>query len=124
MDKRVKYILLEDEPISSLAMRTTLSDLRPHWSLLAASDIAADIPALISLDPDLILSDIFLCDGAVFDFFEQLSCIIPLILLSGYPHHPRPNPKNTNLIAFIEKPVSRSELEEILLLAEKTISLC
>lgn len=122
MIKKVSYILLEDEPVTALALKSTLSDLRPDWKLLAAKESAAEIPMLLSLSPDFIMSDIFLCDGSCIDYFENNPCTIPLILLSGYPRlHCRTGTK-ANVVAFIEKPVCRGDLEEALQIVEKTIS--
>ncbi len=118
----MNYILLEDEPITALALKRMLSCLRPEWTLLAMSDQAADIPSLMALGPDVILSDVFLCDGPCIEIFETCASAVPVILLSGYPLKRWQGKKDSGIIAFIEKPVSRHELEQVLLLVENLLS--
>lgn len=112
MSKNVRYILLEDEHISALGLKRTVSRLRPDWSLLAESDCTAEIPKMLNLTPDLILSDIFLCDGVSADVFEKCSCTFPIILFSGYPEAKTHCKKIPNLISYIEKPVAHTDLEK------------
>lgn len=121
MVKKVNYILLEDEPITALALRRTLSSLRPDWTLVGTSDLAADIPSLISLAPDWIMADLFLCDGPSTEAIAEKSCRIPLVLLSGYPRPGWRDDASANIVAFIEKPITRGMLEQALKIVEKTI---
>lgn len=112
MSKNVRYILLEDECITALGLKRIVSSLRPDWSLIGESDCTVDIPKMLSLTPDFILSDIFLCDGESTDMFEKCSCSLPIILLSGYPEAHEHCKKIRNLITYIEKPVVHSDLEQ------------
>lgn len=121
MNKNVRYILLEDERITALGLKRIVSSLRPDWSLVAESDCTVDIPKMLSLTPDFILSDIFLCDGESTDMFEKCSCSLPIILLSGYPEAHEHCKKIHNLITYIEKPVAQSDLEQAFCKLEYTM---
>lgn len=120
-DKQVKYILLEDEHITVLGLKRTVSRLRPAWSLIAESDSSADIPRLIKLTPDLIISDIYLADGTSTDMFELHCCPIPVILLTGYPVATEHCHKVPNLVTYIEKPVAHTDLEQAFRIWESII---
>ncbi len=121
MSKNIRYILLEDEHITALGLKRTASRLRPEWSLIGESDCSADIPRMLSLTPDFILSDIYLCDGESTDMFEKCSCTLPIILLSGYPEAHEHCKKIRNLITYIEKPVAHTDLEHAFCMLENAM---
>ncbi len=122
MNKKIKYILLEDEHITVLGLKHTVSRLRPDWNLIAESDSAADIPRLLQLTPDFFISDIYLCDGTSTDMFQLHGCTIPVILLTGYPGAQEHCKKVANLITYIEKPVAHTDLEQAFRMLEKQLS--
>lgn len=119
MDKKVKYVLLEDEHITVLGLKRAVSRLRPGWLLVAESDSAADIPKILDLTPDLIISDIYLSDGASTDMFELHCCRVPVILLSGYGSSPEHCRKVPSLLSYLEKPVAHTDLEAAFLTLER-----
>jgi len=107
----MKIILIEDEPLVAKNLESLVKKLEPKASLLATMGSVKE-----SLDwfkanaePDLILSDIQLSDGASFDIFHEIQPKCPIIFTTAYDEYAIRAFK-LNSIDYLLKPIDKDEL--------------
>ena len=107
----MKILLIEDEPLVAKNLESLVKKLEPKASLLATMGSVKE-----SLDwfkanaePDLILSDIQLSDGASFDIFHEIQPKCPIIFTTAYDEYAIRAFK-LNSIDYLLKPIDKDEL--------------
>lgn len=117
MEKQVRVLIVEDEPILALELKEDLQDLG-----FDISDVVADgdmvLPAFLKSRPDIVLMDIKLQgfrDGI--DSAAQIRGFFttPIVYLSSYsPSDVRERLAKTAPFAYVQKPYELIQLEGIL----------
>jgi DNA-binding LytR/AlgR family response regulator len=107
----MKILLIEDEPLVAKNLESLVKKLEPKASILATMGSVKE-----SLDwfkanaePDLILSDIQLSDGASFDIFHEIQPKCPIIFTTAYDEYAIRAFK-LNSIDYLLKPIDKDEL--------------
>lgn len=85
----IKVLIIEDEPSSKSLINGYLQESFPELSIIAICDTVVDaIFTINSLKPDIVLSDIELPDGNVFDILKETSnSIKTLVLITAFEHY-------------------------------------
>lgn len=106
---KVNYILLEDEYYTAEAMKLLMHQERPDYRLMGMADDLQGARRLLHLaDVQLVISDIRLSDGTVFDAFSSIET--PVIFTTGYEKF-REQTQQFNTVDFLLKPVNESSLK-------------
>lgn len=114
MEQTVRYILLEEEPITSLGLRRMISSLRPNYRLVAVGECAFPIKDLLNDNSvDLIISEACLADCYSFEVLKEIGCTKPIIVYTVYEKF-HDSFKGLNIVYFALKPISAEQLEESL----------
>lgn len=101
-------------------LESIISELRPNYQLAgSAEDIVGTVGKLPKTDIDLIVSDVRLCDGSVFDAYGKIGWTTPTILATGYEQYTERKGK-APFIDVILKPVSKEMMERSLKLFEQS----
>ena len=81
----MKAIIIEDEPLSAVELRTSLAEVAPYIEVVAtASSVAEAAETVGRVEHDLIFMDIHLEDGSGFDIFERADITVPVIFITAY----------------------------------------
>ncbi len=103
----IRVILIEDELPARKKLRRFLAELDEPVSVIAEAGTVAEATGVLELhpQPDLILSDIELLDGNVFEVFEQVHPACPVIFTTAYDQYWM-NAFETEGIEYLLKPFS------------------
>ncbi len=108
-------LIIEDEPLAAERLEVMLEDVDPSIKVLAKiGSIREAVKWLMQYQADLIFLDIQLSDGISFSIFEQVSVSTPVILTTAYDQYAI-KAFEVNSIAYLLKPIRRSDLSESLL---------
>lgn len=99
--------MIEDELPARKKLRRFLAELDEPVSVIAEAGTVAEVLSVLEshLQPDLILSDIELLDGNVFEAFEQVNPACPVIFTTAYDQYWM-NAFETEGIEYLLKPFS------------------
>ncbi len=112
--RKLKIVIIEDESVAAQRLASLLHEIAPEISVTARLDsITAAVPWFMNNTADLIFADIQLADGLCFSIFEQVNVNIPVIFTTAYDQYTIKAFK-LNSIAYLLKPISKSDLEESL----------
>jgi two-component system LytT family response regulator len=110
--KTINISLIEDEPQSLSLLKDTIQALGNQYSLVSATSSVTDsVIEIQQCKPDILISDIQLQDGTVFDVLEKSGAYIKtLVLITAYDHYAIRAIKYS-AIDYLLKPVNTQELK-------------
>jgi DNA-binding LytR/AlgR family response regulator len=110
----MKVLIIEDESFAAEKLALMLSEIDPAIEVVAKlGSIQDSVRWLLQHTADLIFLDIQLSDGISFSIFEQVSVHTPIIFTTAYDQY-AVKAFQLNSIAYLLKPIRRSELAESL----------
>lgn len=110
----MKVLIIEDESFAAEKLERMLQDMDPSIEILdKLGSIEESVKWLLSHTADLIFLDIQLSDGVSFSIFEQVTVSTPIIFTTAYDQY-AVRAFRLNSIAYLLKPIRRSDLEESL----------
>lgn len=110
----MKVLIIEDEVIASEKLAKMLLDLNENIVIAGKTGSIKDsVKWLTEKTADLIFLDIQLSDGLSFSIFEQVQVNTPVIFTTAYDHYAI-KAFQVNSIAYLLKPIKKSELIESL----------
>lgn len=109
---KINYILLEDEYYTAEAMKLLMHREHPDYRLIGVADDLHGASCLLRQpDVQLVISDVCLSDGTIFDALNSFD--IPVIFITGYEQY-REMTRRYNTVDFLLKPVDETSLESAL----------
>lgn len=110
-DRISKYIILEDAYYTALDIRETVKRLRSGYRLIGITDETSEAVRMIYReDADMMIADTSASDGDSIGRLQKESVSIPIIFISEYSEDAE-RARNLNMVDFILKPVTPSDLE-------------
>jgi len=111
--KTINISLIEDEPQSLSLLKDTILVLGNQYSIVSAtSNVSDSVFEIQQCKPDILISDIQLQDGTVFDVLEKSGPHIKtLVLITAYDHYAIRAIKYS-AIDYLLKPVNTLELKQ------------
>ncbi|MCF8378431.1 MAG: LytTR family DNA-binding domain-containing protein [Bacteroidales bacterium] len=110
----MKVLIVEDESIAADKLENMLLDIDPGIKVVGKTgSISESVKWLLTHTADLIFLDIQLSDGISFSIFEQVSVNTPVIFTTAYDQYAI-KAFQLNSIAYLLKPIRKSELVESL----------
>lgn len=110
-DRISKYIILEDAYYTALDIRETVRRLRSGYRLIGITDETSEAVRMIYReDADMMIADTSASDGDSIGRLQKESVSIPIIFISEYSEDAE-RARNLNMVDFILKPVTPSDLE-------------
>ena len=111
----IKVVILEDEGPARKKLNTFLEKTETAHVVIREIETIHEGLSFFQTSPeiDLILSDIELRDGNVFEIYNQIEITAPIIFITAYDHFWM-NAFDTNGIAYLLKPYSFSRFEKAL----------
>lgn len=111
----MKALIIEDEALAADRLELMLAEIDPTIRVLAKIDSVKDaVKWLMQNQADIIFLDIQLSDGISFSIFEQVSVSTPIIFTTAYDLYAI-KAFQVNSIAYLLKPIRKSDLSESLL---------
>lgn len=111
MEKKSKYLIIEDERFAYEELKRMMKSLRPDYELCGwATSVEQAIQLVSNMEVNLMLVDIRLSDGNSFDFFEQIKSQVPVIFTTAYDEYALKAFK-VNSIDYLLKPIEEKDLE-------------
>jgi two-component system LytT family response regulator len=110
--KTIKISLIEDEPQSLSLLKDTIQALGNQYTIVSATGNVPDsVSEIQQCKPDILISDIQIQDGTVFDVLEKAGSFIKtLVLITAYDHYAIRAIKYS-AIDYLLKPVNTLELK-------------
>ncbi|MCB2201170.1 LytTR family DNA-binding domain-containing protein [bacterium] len=110
----MNVLIVEDERIAADKLELMLREIDPGIRVLAKTgSIKESVKWLVKNTADLIFLDIQLSDGISFSIFEQVHINTPVIFTTAYDQYAI-KAFQLNSIAYLLKPIRKSELAESL----------
>jgi two-component system LytT family response regulator len=111
--KTINISLIEDEPQSLSLIKDAIQTLGRNYSIVSATGNVQDsVVEIQQCKPDILISDIQLQDGTVFDVLEKAGPFIKtLVLITAYDHYAIRAIKYS-AIDYLLKPVNTQELKQ------------
>jgi two-component system, LytTR family, response regulator LytT len=109
----MKVIIIEDEQLTAEDLASTITELRPDYSIVKILSSIKEAKAYFENPHEfnLIFSDIHLGDGLSFDIFKAISIKTPIIFCTAYDNHAIEAFK-VNGIDYILKPFNKKSISE------------
>ena len=110
-DAMTKVLIIEDESAAARRLEKLLLEAAPEATVLARLDSveAAVLWLKSNPQPDLILLDIHLADGASFEIFQHVEVTAPVIFTTAYDEYALQAFK-VNAVDYLLKPIKANEL--------------
>lgn len=106
----MRAIIIEDEPLSVVELRTGLQEVAPDIEVVATAPSVAEGAEIIRTVPhDLLFMDIHLEDGSGFDIFSRAEVRVPVIFITAYDTYALKAFENKG-IDYLLKPFGRDDL--------------
>jgi DNA-binding LytR/AlgR family response regulator len=107
----MNIIIVEDEPLASRMVVQMLARVAPEAAVVAELSSVAGLTRWLGVHraPDLILADIELEDGRVFDAFASSGPAAPIVFITAYDRF-LVDAFRTHGIAYLIKPLQEDEL--------------
>jgi DNA-binding LytR/AlgR family response regulator len=108
----MKALIVEDEPLSAVHLKTLLHKTAPEIEVINILDSVKSTVKFLQEKPklDLIFLDIHLADGISFEIFNQIEVIQPIIFTTAYDEYAIKAFK-VNSIDYLLKPIGLSDLK-------------
>lgn len=108
----IRVLILKDEIPARKKLQTFLKELDTPTKIIAEiGTVAKAVSFLQNNYPDVILSDIELMDGNVFEIYQQVAISCPIIFTTAYDQYWM-NAFETNGIDYLLKPFSRDRFKK------------
>ena len=108
-------LIIEDETLAAERLELMLAEIDPSMKVLAKLGSVKDsVKWLMQYQADIIFLDIQLSDGISFSIFEQVEVSTPVIFTTAYDLYAI-KAFQVNSIAYLLKPIRKSDLAESLL---------
>jgi two-component system LytT family response regulator len=109
----MKILLIEDENAALRRLEKLLGEIEPDAEIVGRLDSVETAIAWFQTNPqpDLILLDIHLADGASFEIFEHVKVVAPVIFTTAYDEYALQAFK-VNAVDYLLKPIKTNELSE------------
>jgi DNA-binding LytR/AlgR family response regulator len=108
-------VIIEDETLAADRLEHLLTEIDPSIRVLAKLGSVKDsVKWLMQFQADIIFLDIQLSDGISFSIFEQVAVSTPVIFTTAYDLYAI-KAFQVNSIAYLLKPIRKSDLSESLL---------
>lgn len=108
----MKYAVIEDENLLRNFIIDVITEIRPDWKLVFASDSAEESVQFFSEnynDVDLIFMDIELTDGNCFSILDKVDIVCPIIFTTAYESYMSQAIK-AMCVDYLLKPVTKSSI--------------
>ncbi len=111
----MNVLLIEDETLAAERIRRLLKDIDPSITVAGEADSIAGATHWIRSNPsvDLILADIELKDGQVFEVFRSVEVYCPVVFITSYDEYTLQAIK-VNCLDYLLKPVREEDLKACL----------
>lgn len=111
----MKVLIVEDETAAYETLEAILMDIDPGIQVVANTESVNQTVKWLqnNAEPDLILMDIHLSDGASFLIFDRIKVETPIIFTTAYNEYAIDAFKQ-NSIGYLLKPIKQDELERAL----------
>ena len=110
----MKTLIIEDENLAAERLEKQLQEIDPSIQVLdKIGSVKDSVKWLRNNKADLIFLDIQLSDGISFNIFNQLTVSTPVIFTTAYDQYAI-KAFNLNSVAYLLKPIRKSELKESL----------
>jgi len=110
----MKTLIIEDENLAAERLEKQLQEIDPSIQVLdKIGSVKDSVKWLRNNTADLIFLDIQLSDGISFNIFNQLTVPTPVIFTTAYDQYAI-KAFNLNSVAYLLKPIRKSELKESL----------
>ena len=110
----MKVLIVEDEKVAANRLEKMLLQIDPEIQVMAKpGTITESAKWLLNNQSDLIFLDIQLSDGISFSIFDQVHVNTPVIFTTAYDQYAI-KAFQLNSIAYLLKPIRKSELEDSL----------
>jgi len=110
----MKVLIVEDEKVAANRLEKMLLQIDPEIQVMAKpGTITESAKWLLNNQADLIFLDIQLSDGISFSIFDQVHVNTPVIFTTAYDQYAI-KAFQLNSIAYLLKPIRKSELEDSL----------
>lgn len=108
----MKALIVEDEPLSALHLKTLLAKTAPEIEVVNILESVRSAVSFLSEKPDLqlLFFDVHLADGLCFEIFQQAEVMLPVIFTTAYDEYAIKAFK-VNSIDYLLKPIGLSELK-------------
>ena len=115
-----QVLIVDDDPVSLLLLRHMLE--ANGFTVVEATGVSAACGVLMDAEPhqiDIIVSDYLMADGTGLDLFgavmaEERFAAVPFVLLTGVALIDEiDDPRADSVTAFVTKPISSSELMDV-----------
>lgn len=109
----MKAIIVEDESLSAIHLKTLLHKTFPEIEIVAMLDTVKATVNFLNQKPDLnlIFLDVHLADGLSFEIFKQLEVLQPVIFTTAFDEYAIKAFK-VNSIDYLLKPIGMTELKQ------------
>jgi two-component system response regulator LytT len=116
---KIKFVIIEDEPLAAERLEDSINKLRPDWQCLAIIQSVREAKKrLAALDAQLLFLDVHLADDISFSIFEELQLKTPVIFTTAYDQYAL-KAFQLNSIDYLLKPISNTALEQSLVKFEE-----
>ncbi len=108
----MKALIVEDEPLSAVHLKTLLNKVAPEIEVINMLDSVKSAVHFLKEKPalDLLFFDIHLADGLSFEIFQQIEIAQPVIFTTAYDEYAIKAFK-VNSIDYLLKPIGLSDLK-------------
>ncbi len=116
---KIKYVLIEDEPLAAERLESNIQKLRNDWQCLGVIQSVREAKKrLLALEPQLIFLDVHLADDVSFAIFDEIEVKTPIIFTTAYDQYALKAFK-LNSVDYLLKPINTEELSRALLKFEE-----
>ncbi|RPD51528.1 LytR/AlgR family response regulator transcription factor [Paracnuella aquatica] len=111
----MKVLIIEDETLAAERLSRLLQEINPAIELMGIVPSIRAAVAILGNDPQpqLIMADIELADGASLEIFKQVAVKSAVIFTTAYNEYAL-QAFSTNSIAYLLKPIRKEDLEKAL----------
>ena len=122
----MKVVIVEDEPNTRNGIIKIIEKYTPHEVIAGESDGEAGFETVLSLRPDVVITDINMpkMDGlTMVNKLREAGCVTAVILLTGYSEFEYAQRAiQLSVIGYLLKPLNVEDITEVLVTVEKRIS--
>ncbi len=111
---RIKYLILDDDIVFSLWLKTNMADLFPDFQHISSRE--KTVEGLLDIhreEPDLLFLDQYIDGLNGFDVLDLMKYLPKTIMVSSDKIDQAKLDQYPNVIGFLEKPVSLEALKEV-----------
>jgi DNA-binding NtrC family response regulator len=112
---KIKYLIIDDDHVFSLWLKTNLADLFPHFEHVSSRvDTLGGLLDIHRNEPDLIFLDQYIDGLSGFDVLDLMKQQPKTIMISSESIDQSKLDQYPNVIGFIDKPIDLDKLKSLL----------